>query len=115
MQQKNVHWFPGHMVKAMREIEARLNVIDIIIEIVDARCPLSSKNPFLEKLTANKKRLIVSGGTSILNFTWKDKRNVSELFNYRKINIDNAVPNIYIEITTVDNDKKIIILNSRKI
>ena len=63
----------------------------------------------------NKKRLIVSGGTSILNFTWKDKRNVSELFNYRKINIDNAVPNIYIEITTVDNDKKIIILNSRKI
>lgn len=63
----------------------------------------------------NKKRLIVSGGTSILNFTWKDKRNVSELFNYRKINIDNAVPNIYIDITTVDNDKKIIILNSRKI
>ena len=45
MQQKNVHWFPGHMVKAMREIEARLNVIDIIIEIVDARCPLSSKEP----------------------------------------------------------------------
>lgn len=59
MQQKNVHWFPGHMVKAMREIENRLNVIDVIVEIVDARAPISSKNPFLEKLTSNKKRLLV--------------------------------------------------------
>ena len=59
MQQKNVHWFPGHMVKAMRQIEERLKVIDIIIEVVDARAPISSKNPFLEKITQNKKRLIV--------------------------------------------------------
>lgn len=59
MQQKNVHWFPGHMVKAMREIENRLNVIDVIVEVVDSRAPISSKNPFLEKLTASKKRLIV--------------------------------------------------------
>ena len=59
MQQKNIHWFPGHMVKAMRQIEERLKVIDIIIEVVDARAPLSSKNPFLEKITNNKKRLLV--------------------------------------------------------
>ncbi len=59
MQQKNVHWFPGHMVKAMREIEERLRVIDVIIELADARAPLSSRNPFLETITAGKKRLLV--------------------------------------------------------
>ena len=59
MQQKSVHWFPGHMQKAMRQIEEKLKLIDIVIEIVDSRAPHSSKNKFLEKLTKNKKRIIV--------------------------------------------------------
>ena len=59
MQQKSVHWFPGHMQKAMRQIEEKLKLIDIVIEIVDSRAPQSSKNKFLEKLTKNKKRIIV--------------------------------------------------------
>lgn len=59
MQQKSVHWFPGHMQKAMRQIEEKLKLIDIVIEIVDSRAPNSSKNKFLEKLTKNKKRIIV--------------------------------------------------------
>lgn len=59
MQQKGIHWYPGHMVKALRQIKERVSVVDIIIEVVDARAPLSSKNPFLEDITANKKRLIV--------------------------------------------------------
>lgn len=63
----------------------------------------------------NDKRIILSGGPNILNFTWKDKRNVSELFNYGKINIDNNLPNIYLKITTEDNVEKTIILDSRKI
>ncbi|UKI28712.1 MAG: hypothetical protein L6V78_07550 [Clostridium sp.] len=52
------------------------------------------------------KRTILSGGPNILNFTRKDKRNVSELFNYGKINIDNNLPNIYLKITTEDNVEK---------
>lgn len=59
MQQKSVHWFPGHMQKAMRQIEEKLKLIDIVIEIVDSRAPNSSKNKFLEELTKNKKRIIV--------------------------------------------------------
>lgn len=59
MQQKNVHWFPGHMVKAMREIEARIKVIDVIIELLDARAPISSRNAFLYQVSKNKKRLII--------------------------------------------------------
>ena len=59
MQQKSVHWFPGHMQKAMRQIEEKLKLIDIVIEIVDSRAPQSSKNNFLENLTKTKKRIIV--------------------------------------------------------
>lgn len=59
MQQKNIHWFPGHMKKALDEIEQRLKIVDVIIEIVDARAPLSSRNRHLYKLTEQKKRLIV--------------------------------------------------------
>ena len=59
MQQKGVHWFPGHMQKAMREIEQKIKLIDIVLEIVDARAPLSSKNKYLENLTKSKKRIIV--------------------------------------------------------
>jgi ribosome biogenesis GTPase A len=59
MQQKGVHWFPGHMQKAMREIEQKIKLIDIVLEIVDARAPISSKNKYLENLTKSKKRIIV--------------------------------------------------------
>lgn len=63
----------------------------------------------------NDKRMILSGGTNILGFTWKDKRNISELFNYGKINIDNDLPEIYLKITTTDDVEKTIILDSIKI
>lgn len=59
--------------------------------------------------------MILSGGTNILDFTWKDKRNISELFNYGKINIDNDLPEIYLKITTTDDVEKTIILDSIKI
>ncbi len=54
-----IQWFPGHMAKARREITERLKVIDIVIELVDARAPYSSKNPMLNDIVNNKPRLIV--------------------------------------------------------
>lgn len=59
MQQKNIHWFPGHMQKATKEISERLKIIDVIIELLDARAPLASRNDVLLDLTKNKKRLVV--------------------------------------------------------
>lgn len=59
MQKKGIHWYPGHMVKAIREIEERIRVVDVVIELVDARAPISSRNPFLEEVTGHKKRLLV--------------------------------------------------------
>lgn len=55
----NIHWFPGHMAKARREISEKIKVIDIVIELVDARAPYSSKNPMINEITKNKPRLIV--------------------------------------------------------
>ena len=53
----NINWFPGHMSKSLREIENSLKVVDIIIEILDARAPLSSRNPQIVKY--NKPRLLI--------------------------------------------------------
>ncbi len=55
----SVHWFPGHMKKALKEIEERLKVIDVVIELIDARAPISSINPQLEKTIKSKKRILV--------------------------------------------------------
>jgi len=53
----NVQWFPGHMVKALKEIYEKQKMVDMLIEIVDSRAPLSSRNP--ELVNINKPRLIV--------------------------------------------------------
>lgn len=54
-----INWFPGHMNKAIRNAEEKLKLIDLIIEIVDARAPLSSSNPIIDKLAFNKLRLVI--------------------------------------------------------
>ena len=56
---KQIQWFPGHMAKARREISEKIKLIDIIIELVDARAPKSSKNPMFDVICQNKPRLIV--------------------------------------------------------
>ena len=101
MQQKNVHWFPGHMVKAMREIEDRIKVIDVVVEVVDARAPLSSKNPFLEKITNGKKRLIV--------FTKKDLCDLEETNKFIKDYENKGYNVIPVDLVNNKNIDKIII------
>jgi len=54
-----IHWFPGHMNKALKEIGEKIKIIDVVIELFDARAPLSSVNPQLEEIIKNKKRLVV--------------------------------------------------------
>ncbi len=55
----NIHWYPGHIAKAQRELQEKLNLIDVIIEVIDARLPYSSKYAEVEKLTKGKPRLII--------------------------------------------------------
>lgn len=61
----NFQWYPGHMTKAKRQMQEDIKLIDLVIELVDARIPLSSRNPDIDELGKNKYRLILTrcGGT----------------------------------------------------
>lgn len=54
-----IQWYPGHMTKAKRMMEEDIKLIDLVIEIVDARLPMSSRNPDIDKLSNNKARLVL--------------------------------------------------------
>ncbi|TDF98247.1 ribosome biogenesis GTPase YlqF [Paenibacillus piri] len=54
-----IQWFPGHMTRARRQIEAKLKLIDVVIELLDARIPLSSRNPMIDEILQNKPRLVL--------------------------------------------------------
>ncbi len=55
----NINWYPGHMAKAKRQMEEQLKLVDIVIELRDARMPLASGNPLLEEMAKNKERLVI--------------------------------------------------------
>lgn len=54
-----IQWFPGHMTKAKRQIQDKLKLIDLVIELVDARAPLSSRNPMIDEIVQGKPRLVL--------------------------------------------------------
>ena len=55
----NINWFPGHMAKAKREIKEKIDLIDIVFEVIDARIPKSSKNNDIEDIIKNKPRILI--------------------------------------------------------
>ena len=55
----SINWFPGHMAKTRRQITEDLKMIDVVVEILDARIPDSSQNPDIRQITQNKKKVIV--------------------------------------------------------
>ncbi len=55
----NIQWYPGHMTKAKRMMQEDIKLIDVVVEILDARTPLSSKNPDIDNLAANKYRIVL--------------------------------------------------------
>lgn len=65
MPSQTIQWFPGHMAKTRRLISENLSNVDIILEVLDARIPLSSRNPEIERLTAGKPRLVLLNKCSL--------------------------------------------------
>ena len=55
----NINWYPGHMAKTKRLISEHLKLVDAVIEILDARIPLASKNPDIDFLCKDKKRMVI--------------------------------------------------------
>ena len=72
----NFQWYPGHMTKAKRMMQENIKLIDLVIELVDARVPLSSRNPDIDELGKNKSRLILLNkadlADNIMNEKWME-------------------------------------------
>ena len=69
----NIHWFPGHMNKALHEVEEKIKMMDVVIELFDARAPLSSVNEQLEKASKYKKKLFLITKADLADPTQTDK------------------------------------------
>ena len=54
-----IHWYPGHMAKAMRQMKEKLNLVDVVIEVLDARCPNASINPSIKEAIKDKPLLLI--------------------------------------------------------
>ena len=79
----SINWYPGHMLKAKKDIQAQLKMIDIVVEIVDSRIPISSRNPDIDNIVQDKKRIVV-----LNKFDLADSRENAkwiEYFNTKKI------------------------------
>ena len=68
-----IHWFPGHMNKALHEVEEKIKLVDVVVELLDARAPLSSINEQLEKTIGQKKKVIVLSKPDLADPTQNDK------------------------------------------
>lgn len=114
-----IQWFPGHMAKAKKEIQKNVKLVDLIIEIVDARCPFSSTNYDIKNETKNKLKLVVinkvdlvdkknldkfiknNSESEILCISLKESKNVSKV-------IDEAVKRACVKIFEKRREKNII-------
>lgn len=65
-------WYPGHMTKAKRMMQENIKLIDLVIELVDARIPMSSRNPDIDELGKNKARLILLNKSDLAEERWND-------------------------------------------
>ena len=75
----NINWFPGHMAKTKRLIREKINLIDIVYEVIDARMPLSSKIVDIDDLISNKPRVLV-----VTKYDLCDKVETDKILNYYK-------------------------------
>lgn len=93
---KDIQWFPGHMAKALREINERIKLVDIVIEICDARAPHSSINPELYNIIKNKPRIMLLSKKDLadekITLNWlnyfESKGYIAKAMNLNKDNLD---------------------------
>ena len=85
--QNNIQWYPGHMTKTRRLIEANLKLIDVVVEILDARVPLSGRNASFDDILKGKPRLLVLNKTDLA-----DKSKTDEWIKWYKNNGITVIP-----------------------
>ena len=112
-----VQWFPGHMAKTRRLIQEQLKLVDVVIEIVDARIPQSSRNPLIDEIVANKPRLIILNKEDLSdeNITQSWLQYFNKLNQYKalkfnatilKTNILNALKEAVLTLTAEKREKR---------
>lgn len=116
-----INWYPGHMAKAKRLLSDQLSRVDLIIELCDARLPYSSRNPDLDRLTANKKRILLLNKSDLsdpqINREWTEYYKKLGI-NCRLINARNLKSSVLlsdIESLSYDVVKKALDKGVRKI
>jgi len=82
-----IQWFPGHMAKAKREITDKLKLVDVVIELLDARIPLSSRNPMIDQIVDQKPRLVLLNKSDLA-----DKKGLEEWIDFFKSHGLTALP-----------------------
>src|SRR4051794_28455305 len=95
-----IQWFPGHMAKARRQVEEKLKLVDFVMELVDARAPLSSQNPMLQQVLQSKTKMIV-----LMKRDLADQRVTENWINYFK---DKNIPAIAVDVNDKTDIKKVI-------
>ncbi len=101
----NIQWYPGHMTKAKREMQEKIKIVDLVIELRDARIPDASKNPMIHELCQNKPRLIV--------LTKKDKADQEATKAWIKKLSDENTMVIAIDVLNENFTKKIVEASSK--
>ena len=76
----SINWYPGHMTKTKKEIIDNLKLIDVVVEILDSRIPISSQNPDIAEITKNKKKIIVLNKTDLAD----EKQNILWIKHFEK-------------------------------
>ncbi len=79
----NINWYPGHMAKTKRQIMEDVRLVDIVIELLDARIPISSQNPDIAQITKNKKKMIVLNKCDLSD----ERQNIKWVEYFNKKNI----------------------------
>jgi ribosome biogenesis GTPase A len=82
IERNGINWFPGHMAKARREIGEAMSKVDLVFELVDARCPEASRNPILNELIGRKPRIIILNKSDLAD----EKVNEEWIEKYKKEN-----------------------------
>lgn len=107
---KQIHWYPGHMKKAQIEVQERLKLVDVIVELLDARIPVSSRNEVLYKITKDKLRLVVLTKTDLADQKETQKwinsfKNQGFSAIFADLNNPNDVKNIIKEVEKLGKNK----------
>ncbi|MFD1850400.1 ribosome biogenesis GTPase YlqF [Oceanobacillus bengalensis] len=95
-----IQWFPGHMAKAKREVEEKLKLVDFVMELVDARAPLSSQNPMLKQVLQNKTKMVV-----LMKKDLADHRATETWLTYFK---EKGIPALAVDVNDKADIKRVI-------